>query len=394
MQDAFHGIRVVDFADGIAGSYCAKLLADYGAETVKVEPPEGNLLRQYGPFPGGIADCERSGLFLYLNTNKRGVVADNGTPDGVELAQALSDASDIAVIDTPLSAFPLRRHSRLIVVSVTPFGSTGPYAGLPGSDLVAMAMSGVVRSTPGNVDDLAAQPPLRPGGRQGDFSAGLAAAFAAGLALVERERSGEGQDVDVSELETLVSFMFYDTAAYGYDPSGTYVRRAADRRVTGGYPRTSIGIWPCRDGYVCIAIREQHHFQRFVEAMGNPPWGADERFMTRAARGEARDVLNPLMLEWTMQHTVDEVWRLAQQFDLPITPCNDLPHLVRNDQLQDRRFFVTQDLDDERSILMPRGPFAAGPWRLRRPAPKLGEHTGEVQAELETRRSSLVAETA
>jgi crotonobetainyl-CoA:carnitine CoA-transferase CaiB-like acyl-CoA transferase len=382
--DLLAGVRVLDRSTTIRGAYCAKLLADHGADTIKIEPPQGDPLRQAGPFPGGRPDPEASGLFLYLNTNKRGVTLDPTRDADRARKRRLLEWADVLVVDQPIDQLDLPPPERLVVTSVTPFGSSGPYAGWAGSDLVCMAMSGVVRSTPGNVDDLERQPPVRPGGRQGDYAAGLVGAFATTLALLDREQTGRGQPVDISEWETLASFMFFETASYAYDPTGTYLRRAADRRVTGGYPRTSIGIWPCADGYVCIAVREQNHFERLVQAMGNPPWADDERFRSRAVRGKAVDILNPLILEWTRQHTVAEICRLAQGLDIPITACNDARQLVRAEQLDDRGFFVDVEHPLSGRVRMPRGPilFSATPWRLRRPAPRLGEHNAELLPDL------------
>ena len=195
------GLSVVELGDGTAGPYAAKLLGDFGAEVVKVEGPEGDSTRRRGPFPDGRPDPEASGLFLYLNINKRGVVLDFDSEDGRRALDRLLAPADIFITNLPIERLQaagvapeeLRaRYPRLIVTTITPFGMKGPWAERRGDELVTYAMAGIAYSTPGMPDaanDLEREPPLHPA----CFAAETIAGLCAGLATLTA-RAGPGQD--------------------------------------------------------------------------------------------------------------------------------------------------------------------------------------------------------
>ena len=171
------GLRVVEWALDVPGSYCGKLLGDLGAEVIKIEAPEGDPVRRLGPFPNDVPGQERSALFLYLNNNKLGITLDLRSAGGKRVLKGLLSATDIFVVDCPVAT--LRdcgleytqlsgSNSQLIFTAITPFGLTGPYKDYKTTDLVSFHMSGFGHATPGNVEDPEKERPLRAGGRQAD----------------------------------------------------------------------------------------------------------------------------------------------------------------------------------------------------------------------------------
>ena len=216
---ALSGLKVVEYASFVSGPYCARLLADAGAQVIKVEPPEGDEARRRGPFPDDTSDPNRSGLFMYLNINKKGVTLDLSRPEARDVFLDLLKDADVLVENNPPLImreqgldFPTLHalYPGLIVVSLTHFGQTGPYRDYRGDDLVATNMGGLAYSTPGlpdHVEDPMKEPPLKPATYLSDFVAGLVGAVATFLALFSRTRGGAGRQVDVSQQEAIASMM-------------------------------------------------------------------------------------------------------------------------------------------------------------------------------------------
>ncbi|MEE8397795.1 MAG: CoA transferase, partial [Desulfobacterales bacterium] len=225
---ALSDLRVIEFADFISGPFCAKLMADLGAEVIKIETPSsGDTARQTGPFPNDIAHPERSGLFLYLNTNKQSITLDPGTSAGADIFKELVKSADVLIENMPPSTMEglgldyesLRRiNPGLIMTSITPFGQSGPYAHRKANDLICTQMSGLAYHTPSGGVDSPERPPLKPGGRQSDFIAGSTAAAATMFAVIARRTLGEGQHLDVSQHESNASFLRPQVAFHTYDP--------------------------------------------------------------------------------------------------------------------------------------------------------------------------------
>jgi len=209
-SDILANVRVVEFGEGIAVPYCGKLLADFGADVIKIEKPgEGDRTRQHGPFPADVPHPERSGLFLALNTNKRGITLDPHSPTGRQVLEALMQKADVILHQsTPAmaEAYPLQSeggrhvHPRLIVTGITPYGQFGPYSGDQGTELTSCALSGLSEGL-GDND----RPPLVAPFRQAGYQAGLSAASATVLALFVREMSGQGQAIDIAEADVLAT---------------------------------------------------------------------------------------------------------------------------------------------------------------------------------------------
>ena len=255
-DSALAGIRVIELAQGVAGPYCGKLLADAGAEVIKVEPPEaGDSSRNLGPFPDDIPDREKSGLYLHLNTNKKSVSLDAGTASGRTILKRLLAKADILIESFPpghmaglgLGYDDLKDElPDLIYCSITPFGQTGPYRDYKANSIALMALCGLMYVS-GDPD----REPLATGGYPADYFAALNAWVAVLAALAFREREGGGQYIDVSMLESLGCADEYNTGMYSF--MGAIRRRyysrhlfsypdghlPLPRRPDRGYPRPS-----------------------------------------------------------------------------------------------------------------------------------------------------------
>ena len=384
--DALAGVRVLEHAQMVSGPHCAKMLADLGAEVVKIEPPSrGDQARAAGPFPDGAPHPERSGLFLYLNANKRSVTLDPATPAGQRLFADLVDWCDILVESPPgqrLGDLGLgyetlaARRPELVMVSITPFGDTGPSRGYASSELVTFHASGLGYVTPRGATD-PAKPPLKAGGRLAEFFAGLNGAVAAMAALHARRRTGRGQHVDVSKQECLLPMLRRDIAAYTYDGE-------VASRLMRSWKIAPNDIVPCKDGYVFIAAVEEAQWQRLVDLMGKARLGRRPTLPGSSGPGRA------LGDSQVTGRDVDP--RALQDGDLPNGPGqpdpdqpgeHQRPTCLTSPHLAAREFFVEVEHPDAGRWPYPGAPyrFAATPWRIRRRAPRLGEHNDEVYGE-------------
>jgi len=313
-RQALSDLKVLEYGHHISGPYCAKLMADMGAQVIKVEEPGmGDETRRIGPFLHDNPHPERSDLFLYLNTNKLGITLKVNNPRGKNIFKELIKQADILIENNPpakmrelgLDYETLKQvNPRLIMTSITPFGQAGPYRDYKATDLITFHMSGLGYVTPPGVEHPPSQPPLKAGGRQSDFVAGLAAATATLLALFQLRITGVGQQVDVSQQETLTSLASLILGMYAYEKM-SHLRSG---HVLAG----AVAILPCKNGYATIEPVGPMHWERMMEVMGNPKWAEDGRFKEMASRRKNWDAVISLLAEWTKQHTKEEFTRTAQ----------------------------------------------------------------------------------
>ncbi len=377
------GLRVLEVGEMTAGPYAAKLLADYGAQVVKIEQPGGDPARRLGPFPAGRPDPELSGLFLYLNTNKHGLTLNPDHAAARLLLGRLLDSFDVLVTNLPrmqLEAWDLlpvtlrQRHPRLICTTITPFGLDGPYSEYRGDELIAYAMGGIAYSTPGMPDaaeNLEGEPPLHPACSMAETIAGVIAAAATMLAVFAREQTEEGCHVDISQQAAVAAMEQRDVAAFSY--SGIPFNRLLNPNVIGRMPNFYLR---CKDGYVALAAFLDHQWTRLVEAMGNPDWARSELFADASARSANWQALRQRLTEWTMTKVGGELYELAEQLELPWFPFYPLSKMVESEHVRARGSLVEVERAGCR-FRMPGPPIQMGgtPWSLRLPAPRLGEHT-------------------
>jgi crotonobetainyl-CoA:carnitine CoA-transferase CaiB-like acyl-CoA transferase len=394
-EQALADLKVIEYAGGVSGPFCAKLMADLGADVIKIEePPLGDPARQDGPFPGGEPHPERSGLFLYLNTNKRGITLDPGTRKGAEIFRELLRTADVLVENMPpakMKALGLGYESLsqtspgLIVTSITPFGQTGPYSHYRGNDLVCCHMSGIAYHTPlGGVETPDENPPLKPGGRQSEFVAGATGATATMFAVIHRRATGMGQHMDISQQEAIASFLRHQVAYYTYDPEGEYPLRYGSRQR----PKLrGLGYMPCLDGYIVNGSREAHQWRALLEMVFGDDLEKNEAVKDLFAGEfdlfafvEKLDDIRPVVLEWMAKRRREEVTALAQERLIPIVPCNSAEDLFQSDHLAARDFFIEIEHPEAGRLTYPGAPYRLSetPWRVKGPAPRLGEHNEEI----------------
>lgn len=378
---ALAGLRVIEYGHLVAAAYATKLLADLGADVIKIEPLDtGDRSRSHGPYPGGVVDRDRSGLFLYLNTNKRSVALDAGSTRGRTVLRHLLTGADLFVHNVPPAEMDAQQltyetvaavNPRLIMTSITPFGLSGPHRDFVATDLTLWNAGGIAYLNGGGAgtDDL---PPLRAYGQQAEYQGGLNAAIAAMGALFARTRTDRGQHVTVSIQESLVAIL---ELTFEYWP---YMGLVASR--LGRRPIQPLDFLECRDGWVFVCCVEEHQWRSFVELMGSPEWADMELFSDRLSRAANWDALKIFLQEWAAEQSVDELYHAAQHRRIPFAPVSTMGDLLASDHLKARGFFAQLRQPGMDPLVVPGAPYklSATPWQIRRPAPTLGQHTDEV----------------
>ena len=380
MQHALSGIRVLDLTHYIAGPYCTKLLADYGAEVIKIEKPvTGDGARALPPFFAQQPGPERSGLFCFLNTNKQGLTLNLKHDQGRAVLRQLAQQSDVLVenfrpgVMERLGLSPQELASvnpRLVTVSISNFGLSGPYRDYQMTDGVAYAL-GVWTYPMGEVD----RPPVQPGGAFGQYMAGLYAAIGALQAVRHRNETGVSQSVEVSIQEALVATTLYDFVAFSY---AGFLRKRSGRQFHLGYP--NLVTLPCADGYVGFHAGLPQHIHYLLELAERPDLAAEPRFNTLAGIGAHAKELHDVLEPWLKTRGKWEVFHLAQKRGIPTSPIPTPDEVVNWPHLKERQAFIEVEHPEGGSVKIPGPPFREQgklPWALRR-APLLGEHTEAV----------------
>ena len=391
-------LRIIDLTHGIAGPYCTKLLADYGADVVKVEKPgSGDYARSLGPFPDDVPHPEKSGIFLFLNTNKRGITLDLKSDEGVDAIKKLVKDADILVesfrpgvvaslgldYDTLTDINP-----NLVMTSVSNFGQTGPYRDYKASELTLFGMGNSMTRV-----GLPDRHPLKLGGNHVQYQAGNNAAMATMFAWYAQKYKGMGgQRVDVSIFDTqMASINGRMMSLIGYQYNGMRGRRLGTGIA--GYPT---GVYPCKDGYISVAGGGQR-FPRVAASVGKP------ELVDHPSYGVAKGAQNPDFKEefestiwkpWLMQRTKEEVVQECQANELLCTPYNTIDEVVDNNpQLDARGYFTEIDHPEAGKFRYPGAPVFTDSkwWRIRRPAPLLGQHNQEVLQAFDGARQSSEA---
>jgi len=379
---ALDAIRVLDFGQLVSAPYCAKLFADFGADVIKVEPPDGDLARHWGPFPGDLPHPEKSGLFFFLNTNKRGITLDVASDAGRDVFLRLVRTADVLIENhapADMRRWGLdydslsRINPDLVMISITPFGQTGPYSAWKGHDLNAFHLSGTGSRYCGRPDAA----PLEHGTFSADFFGAVAGA-AWGLAAVHgRGKTGGGQHVDVSCAEVIAAVFVGGQNIGGYAQDGKFDRRTGVGMSLGA-PAT---ILPCKDGYVWMLTLERGQWNGLAQVMGNPEWMQLEMFQDMFVRAQNADAMYPLIEQWTMEHSKREIMEKCQAAGCPITAVFTIGEAAEHPHLRERGYIVDVPHPVLGTIRDLGAPFKlpASPGRPERPAPLLGEHDQQVR---------------
>jgi crotonobetainyl-CoA:carnitine CoA-transferase CaiB-like acyl-CoA transferase len=385
-MQGLEGVKILELGHMVPAAYATKLMADLGADVVKVEEPIGDHARQRGPFPQGNVDPERSGLFLYLNTNKRGCTLDLRR-DKALLARLVAWA-DLLIHNYPpaeMAALGIDYddfraiNPRLVMCSITPFGLTGPHKDYKAYELTIAHGGGWAWLSPGGSDH-PELPPLKAAGQQADFQGGVAAATAALAAYYRALQTGEGEHIDFSSQAYITSFV--DVSAPYYTYQG-YVASRLGKRVL--YPW---GIFPCQDGLMFLVVGEEDQWQRLLALMGNPEWGAWEIFQGLANRTKNQDVLQMYLAEWIKGWRVEDLFRAGQEQRICFAPVFSMAQLARQEQLHARHFFIDVPHPRAGTLTHLGAPYQLHEpwWQIRRAAPLLGEHNNEILAKLQAHR--------
>ena len=382
LTGALNGVRVVEWGDFISAPFCGKVLAELGADVIKVEPPSlGDSSRRNGPFPDNLPDPERSGLFLVNNINKRSVSLDLETFTGRELFGNLLESADVFLENQPpelpgklgLDYEGLKwRFPRLIVTSISPYGRSGPYSGFKGGDLTNNALGGLSFGT-GHPDREPLTTPLH----QLSYLAAVGAAFATVVAVLARDTTGRGQLVDVSEAQVgAVLLSGYHLPTYIY--RGVAGWRSGNRMRLGLFPNC---VLPCKDGYVCIDAPQLEQYRRFLGLLGDQAWTEVPRYRNRRAMSdEYPEEAEALIIPWFMQHTKDEILKICMEHRVPCVPVRTIDEVLEDSHLNSRDFFQELRHPEAEVFRYPGAPYRmeGTPCRYVRPAPTLGQHNEEV----------------
>jgi len=375
---ALEGLKVVECGEFISAAYCAKMMADLGAEVIKIEETgTGDEARRYGPFPDDIPHPEKSGLFLYLNGNKLGITLNMRTAMGRSILKGLLRDTDIFVENNPpqlmkdlgLDYTSLKEvNPRLIMTSITPYGQTGPYKDYKAYDLNIQAAGGLC-NTVGNPERRPINFPIM----QGYYQAALSAAAATMVALFARETTSRGQQVDISATQVCAALhRAYTMPTYF---KGAHQLRLGNHGQPGLWPYT---VLPCKDGYMSMMTLEDYHWKMFAEAIGNPEWAL--KYDTPGERYENKDEMDAYLIEWLMNHTKQEVFDLCFERRIPFVPEYNTQDLMKSAQFKERQYLVEIEHPETGVLKYPGAPakLSKTPWRIDRPAPLLGEHNEEV----------------
>jgi crotonobetainyl-CoA:carnitine CoA-transferase CaiB-like acyl-CoA transferase len=383
-ETALAGVKVVECAQLVSGPYCTKLLADLGAEVIKIEPPDGDEARRRGPFLNDVPHPERSGLFFYLNTNKLGITLNLNTATGRAMFKELVKETDVLVEDNPpkvMKELGLDYESlkdinpRLIMTSITPFGQSGPYRDYKAYHLNAYHGSGLAKILSSVLPDEVKQP-LKGPGFLGDYDAGVSAAVATMGALYSCLFTGMGQHIDISKQESLIALERVEMGMYGNEGM-SFTSTVALSGMLGGLQR-------CKDGHVVLCLPMAHQWEALIKLMGNPDWSQDERYKDELFRAQHAQELNEFIANWMAEHTKDEIYHEGQALSCPIGAVTTVGDLLGSEQLKAREFFVEVNHPEMGKVKCPAAPYrySKTPWRVVRPAPLLGEHNEEIFCKL------------
>lgn len=384
-EQALSHIKVVELCNLVSGPYCTKLMADMGAEVIKIEPPgTGDESRTKGPFVDDRPNPELSGLFLHLNTSKLGITLDVTTATGREILEKLLIQSDVLVEDFPPGIAEEQGltyehvealNPRLVMTSITPFGKTGPYRDYKAYELNSHHAGGEGFLLP----MYSAEPdrePLKGGDNVADSICGLTACLATLVAAHLATATGIGQHVDVSKQDVLMTLV--QPQICGYVSVGEVQNRLRERRSI----LTPIPI-ACRDGYIMMTMTSDREWQSFIECMGNPEWAQDERFASFTGRHQwAETEINPRIAEWVSHYTKDELFHKLQDAGVAAVPVMTSEDLAKSPQLEERGFFAEIEHPETGSLRYPTVSyqFSETPW-LGSAAPLLGQHNELIYCE-------------
>lgn len=377
-NQALHGVRVLDLSRVLAGPYCTMVLGDLGAEVIKVEPPEGDETRAWGPpFAAG-----ESAYYLCINRNKRGMVVNLKTDEGHGLLRELALKSDVLIENFrpgTLARYGLdydmlrSDHPRLVYCSISGFGQTGPLRDRPGYDFMIQAMGGVMSVTGDPEGE-----PMKVGVAAADLFAGQNAIIAILAALGARERTGEGQYIDIALFDSQLGWLANVASSF-------LISRDLPKRYGNAHPNiVPYQVFAASDGWFALAVGNDKQFAHLCELVGRPELGSDERFATNAVRVNNREELIALLKSIFSLRSVDEWLSMLEAAGIPCGSINTLDKVFAGPQVAAREMLVTMEHPTIGDLPLVGSPlsFSGTPVEYKLPPPLLGQHTREILREI------------
>ena len=374
MSGVLEGVRVLDFGRYIAGPFCGALLADYGAEVIRIERVDGSEDRYVTP----VSDDGQGAMFLQLNRNKLGLTLNPTKDKGREIVKRLVETADIVIANLPeqtlksmgLNYDELKQiNPGVILTSNTAFGTTGPYSERVGFDGVAQAMSGAMDMT-GHADQ-----PTKAYAPYVDFCSASLAAFGTLLAYIEKQKTGKGQRVQTSLLQTALT----TTNSLLIEQEILNVNRVAsmNRAQTSGPSDT----FQTKDGWILVQTVGRPLFERWANLMKEDSWLTDERFKDDLSRGENGDLISQRMSEWCVERTSKEAIDELEKSRIPVGEVLKAEETLKEEHILEKGSFIKMrypTLDQEYSVVGPAVELSENPGQITMRSPELGEHNLEI----------------
>ncbi len=383
-------IRVIDASTGIAGPYAGKMLADYGADVIKLELPDApDHSRAAGAFPDATPHPEKSALYLHLNAGKKGITLDPSTPDGRRIFTELASQSDVVLESFrpgQMADWRVGYHdlcevrADIVMTSVTPYGQSGPHKDYEYTELTIFASGGAMHR-----EGLPDREPLRYGAEIAQYFSGTTAAAATMIALFGVAMHGEGEWIDISMQECFAGHPHQvgrrTPWIYGNEPDPRKPPRLAAAGMREPY---AVGSFRCKDGYVSFLPLGSRMWPQLARMIDRPDLITDPRFSTPDDRTERREELEAIFQAWFDDHTRMQVFAAGQREMLPCAPIMETPEALQNLHFRERSYFVDLMHSDAGALT-----YTGLPFRLsdndvtpNTPAPRLGQHNAEIYADL------------
>jgi len=374
MMRPLEGIRVLDFTRVLAGPYTTMLLADMGAEVIKIEKPfSGDDTRDFGPFKN-----EESGYFIFLNRGKKSITLDLKNPEAIHIVNALVAEADVVIENfrpgvmkkLGIDYESLRQiNPGLVYASISGFGQYGPYSQRAAYDLVAQAMGGMMSIT-GHPD----KPPTRTGASLGDMSAALYAAYGIMVALFHKQKTGEGQFLDIAMMDSIFSLLESNVMRYT-------IANTVPERIGSRHPISSpFDIYAAKDGYLVIAVANDALFKKLCAVMERLDLVEHPKFKTDPLRTENEQELKEIMEKWLSGYDVQEAVELLNNAGIPCSSILNIQEACEDEHIQVREMLVDIEHPVAGTVKVPGNPvkLSQTPPVVKVPSPALGEHTIDV----------------
>ncbi len=372
---ALADVRVLDFSRVLAGPYCTMLLADFGADVIKIENPDGgDETRQWGP-PW---QDDLSAYYLSINRNKRSLSLDLKQPEGLEIARQLAEKADVVVENFKVGTMDkfglgyqhlVQKNPGLVYCSLTGYGQTGPYSARAGYDFIIQAEAGLMSITGPNEG-----PPYKVGVAIVDITAGMYASHAILAALHHRQKTGQGQYVDVALFDAQLGWLA--NVAQNYLVSGKNPVRHGNAHAN----IVPYEIFETLDGFLALGVGNDRQYQRLCEVAQRPDLWADSRFQTNPGRVENRQVLIPLLQQVFRARATDEWLALLNELGIPAGPINNIPAALSHPQVPERNMLQEVQITGGSTVKLigPVAKLSATPAQIVSAPPRLGEHTRQI----------------